>query len=71
MKELVEQYYEQLDMWKPLDLFLASHPQFTEFQIRTLLRNRDNNGFKQAICKVGRRIYINEILFAEWMMNQE
>jgi len=57
-----------IDSWKPIDQFTEEHSQFKPNQLRWLLRNRKSNGFHIAVKKIGKLIYINEQLFAEWLM---
>lgn len=43
-----------------------SYP-FTEGQIRNFLLERKSNGLRKCIRKIGKRIYIREDLFIEWI----
>ena len=56
-----------LNDWQPLQEFISQHDQFTENQLRWLIRNQHINGFRPVICKVGKRIYLNEGRFVKWM----
>lgn len=57
--------------------FTAENPAFSESTLRWLIFNskeRTNskgtipgNGFDMVIMRIGRRIYIDEILFAKWI----
>lgn len=60
-----------LDQWQPITAFVATHPQFTETQLRWLIRHASTNDFSVAIRKCGRRWYIHAKLFAEWLENQK
>ena len=40
---------------------------FSMGQIRALIANRHTNGLSQCIRKIGRRIYIRDDLFDQWM----
>jgi hypothetical protein len=57
-----------VDNWLPLAVFTDKYPQFNLGQLRWLLRNRDHNGLDVAIRKIGKRIYIHDQLFADWLM---
>lgn len=57
-----------VDRWKPLEKFVDEHDQFKLSQLRWLLRNCKGNGLEKAVRKIGKRIYIHDQLFAEWMM---
>jgi len=39
--------------------FCANHPAFTQGSVRSLIFNREQNGFKRAVLKVGRRVLID------------
>jgi hypothetical protein len=60
-----------LDRWKPLDRFVEEHDQFRLSQLRWLLRDRKGNGLDRAVRKIGKRIYIHDELFAEWMLESD
>ena len=47
--------------------FAAKHPAFSEGGLRWLLFNRETNGLKNAVKKVGRRVLINEEAFFSWV----
>ena len=64
-----EQVSSELKQWKPIPSFVAKNPDFTENQMNWLLRHRKENGIDSVTRKIGKRIYINEALFAEWVMN--
>lgn len=40
---------------------------FTIGQLRSYLINRKKNGLDKAVRKIGKRIYIREDLFIEWI----
>jgi len=40
---------------------------FTYGQLRSFLINRTQNGLEKAVRKIGRRLYIREDLFIEWI----
>ena len=46
--------WTQLHSWPP------------EGGLRHLIFNADKNGFKKVICRIGRRVLINEKAFFEW-----
>jgi len=71
METISTQSPTDLKMWKPIQSFVANNPDFTENQMNWLLRHRKENGIDSVTRKIGKRIYINEILFAEWVMNHE
>ena len=71
MKDHKNEHHTNLDDWKPIDTFVQEHPQFTINQVRWLLRNRTNNQIKKVTRKIGRRIYLNERLFSDWMLSNE
>jgi len=60
-----------VDLWKPLDRFVDAHDQFQLNQLRWLLRDRKSNGLDKAVRKIGKRIYIHDQLFAEWMLESD
>lgn len=60
-----------ISRWQPLDAFLNANPQFNLGQIRWLLRNKEDSGFVSCIKKIGRRYYIHDQLFAQWIMKQD
>lgn len=43
---------------------------FSEFQIRWALRNREENGLKEAVVKFGRNIYIHVPTFTQIFSRQ-
>ena len=45
---------------------LDTHP-FTAGQLRAFLVKRKENGFDKCVRKIGKRIYIREDLFYEWI----
>lgn len=57
-----------VDRWKTLNRFVEDHDQFQLSQLRWLLRDREGNGLDKAVRKIGKRIYIHDQLFAEWML---
>lgn len=68
LEQLKAASFYNIDSWKPIDQFTEEHSQFKPNQLRWLLRNRKSNGFHIAVKKIGKLIYINEQLFAEWLM---
>jgi len=58
-----------LSQWKDQDLFVKDNPQFSQSQIKYLIRQRFVNGLSDfnAIQKIGRRLYINENRFTAWL----
>jgi hypothetical protein len=60
-----------VDRWKPLERFVKEHDQFQLTQLRWLLRDRKGNGLDKAVRKIGKRIYIHDQLFAEWMLEND
>jgi len=62
---------ESLDHWSTLEKFVENNPQFTISQLRHQLRHRKNTGFDKAVRKVGKKIYINDVMFAEWLMTKK
>lgn len=58
-----------LSQWKDQDLFVQDNPQFSQPQVRYIIRQRFVNGLSEfnAIRKVGRRLYIHEHRFSEWL----
>ena len=64
-------FLDDLNSWKPLDRFVQDHDQFQLSQLRWLLRDRKGNGLYKAVRKVGKRIYIHDQLFADWMLKSE
>ena len=60
-----------VDRWKPLERFVKEHDQFQLGQLRWLLRDRKGNGLDKAVRKIGKRIYIHDQLFAEWMLEND
>jgi len=58
-----------LSQWKDQELFVRDNPQFAKPQISYLMRNRLLNGLDSlnAVRKVGRKLYIHEERFAEWL----
>ena len=71
MENTKHQSPTDLKMWKPIQAFVESNPDFGENQVLWLIRHRKENGMDKATRKIGKRIYINEALFAEWVMNHE
>ena len=59
-----------VDLWKPLERFVEEHDQFQLSQLRWLLRDRKGNGLDKAVRKIGKRIYIHDQLFAQWMLER-
>lgn len=57
--------------WLPLNDFVSEHSQFTENQLRWLIRHKRENGLSRVFKKVGKRIYINEQGFADWLTFHE
>lgn len=46
------------------------HPAFTEGGLRWLLFNRENNGFNRCVCRIGRRVLIDESELVAWLRDQ-
>lgn len=44
---------------------------FTMGQIRHFLLNRHKNGLKQAVRRIGKRLYIRQDLFELWIEKQK
>lgn len=63
-------FLSDVDLWKTLERFAGEHKQFQLSQLRWLLSGRKGNGLDKAVRKIGKRIYINEQLFAEWMFEK-
>ena len=57
--------------WMPLREFVSENTQFTVNQLRWLIRHKTENGLDTVFTKVGRRIYINEQGFADWLTFHE
>jgi len=64
-------FFDDLNRWKPLDKFVQDHDQFQLSQLRWLLRDRKGNGLDKAVRKIGKRIYIHDQLFADWMLKSD
>jgi len=62
--------HANLNNWQPFNDFLKRNHQFGDGQIRWLLRQRETNGLAKCVKKIGKRLYIHEHLFAEWISNQ-
>ena len=64
-----------IDYWKDQAEFVNSHPQFSSSQVSYLMRNRRLNGLDRigAVKKIGRKLYIHELRFSNWIeaMDQE
>ena len=58
-----------IDMWVLLESFPDKYSQFSINQLRWLLRHRTTNGLDKAVRKIGKRLYIHEVLFNEWITN--
>jgi hypothetical protein len=43
------------------------YPAFTVGSLRWAITNKDRNGFSSAMCKVGKRILIDEEAFVAWI----
>ena len=43
--------------------FAEKHPEWSESQLRSLIFNRETNGFKPVFRKVGKRVLIDETAF--------
>ena len=50
-----------------IDDFVAKYPQFKKSSIRYYLFHREENGFAEVVTKIGRKIFIHEPSFGEWM----
>lgn len=44
---------------------------FTKGQLRQFLIERNTNGFHHAVRKIGKRLYIRDDLFDEWIDAQD
>jgi hypothetical protein len=58
---------------KPLfEDFLEENPQFTENQLRYLVRTRDDNGMAEAgaIVRIGSRWYVVASRFKQWLLDR-
>lgn len=44
---------------------------FTMGQIRHFLLNRHKNGLKNAVRRIGKRLYIRQDLFEQWIEEQK
>ena len=47
--------------------FVECHPFMTEGGLRYLIFNAESNGFRNCIRRIGRRVYVDEKLFFEWL----
>jgi len=63
---------ERIACWKDRQAFVRDNPQFSLSQLNYLVRQRRLNGLDQisAIRKVGRKLYIHEERFAQWLEDQ-
>ena len=43
------------------------YPAFGERALRYLIFNMDHNGFSSVICRVGKRVLIEELAFVAWI----
>ena len=50
--------------------FCQHHPAFTQGGLRWLLFNRETNGLKKAVVRVGRKLLIDENAFFAWLDEQ-
>jgi hypothetical protein len=64
-------FFNGVNDWKTIEKFLEVHDQFQMNQLRWLLRDREDNGLDKAIRKIGKRIYIHDQLFADWMLKSD
>ncbi|NCP62018.1 MAG: hypothetical protein GW748_01725 [Alphaproteobacteria bacterium] len=48
----------------------VKNPAFTESSLRYHIFNEHKNGINKAICRIGKKILINEELFFEWLEDQ-
>ena len=60
-----------LSNWLPIREFVSENNQFTVNQLRWLIRHKRENGLEAVFVKVGKRIYINEQGFADWLTYHE
>ena len=74
-EDMHQQHYlaetSAVDQWLSLNDFVSEHSQFTENQLRWLIRHKRENGLNSVFKKVGKRIYINEQGFADWLTFHE
>ena len=54
-------------MEKTVPQLCESRPYLTPGALRWLLFNRDQNGLKSAVIKIGRKLLIDEDKFDEWV----
>lgn len=47
------------------------YPTFSESSLRSLIFNRETNGFKKCIRRIGRKILINVNEFDRWIDSQK
>lgn len=54
----------------PVPLWNDFHVWPTVVGLRYLIFNKDKNGFAKVVKKIGKRVLIDEILFFEWVEEQ-
>ena len=59
--------YLSIHDYLSIDDFVARYPQFKKSSIRYYLLHREENGFANVVTKVGRKIFIHEPSFGEWL----
>jgi hypothetical protein len=57
----------KINNWLPINTFVSKHPQFSENQLRWMIRNSNSNGFAAVHTKIGRKIYICEESFCSYL----
>lgn len=50
--------------------FSKKHPAFPEGGLRYFIFHADKNGFSKCICRVGRKVLIDEAEFFRWIEEQ-
>jgi len=70
MKNILK-IHSRVKVWKDVNQFITDNNQFSLNQIRWLIRNRKHNGLGGVLRKVGKRWYLNEDGFADWLDDEE
>jgi hypothetical protein len=58
------------DPWLNITQLAERLPTFSIWQLREFLKNREQNGLSRYVRKVGKRLYIREGGFNEWLSQQ-
>lgn len=53
-----------------INQFTEANPAFSNGGVRWLLFNREKNGFKKCVVKIGKRVLIDPEKFDEWQREQ-